>query len=612
MDIAPEKQNLDHVFSRTTYHIDFYQRDYRWSDVPTKRLLDDIFFKFNEEYERFSEMDPSKEVAAKYAWYYLNTYVTNEIEGKVYVVDGQQRLTTLTLILVVLKHMGGKYDSKLTSWIERKVSGQSGYENEYWMNHERHLQALDQLFSGVALEDVDTTSGITAVNMVANYKVIQDWLEKELDSQHRFETFVFYFLFRLVLINLAVEQTNVPMVFEVINDRGVRLKPYEILKGQLLGKLDKVELERDDYNGLWESKVKALNAHKDDMADEFLRSYFRAHHANTKAEGEKFDGDYHRELFSGALGEDLQFRQSQQAIKEFLRGPFSYYADVFERSLAISDDKGSLAPIHLNRLNRIESQYMILLSGVDLNDPELEEKMRVIPAEVDRLFSLLQLQEAYDGNAFNREAYVLSTVIRNRPLTEVRPAFDASLMKLVSEKKSREVTEAFQYSFFKNAGNGLATQFKRYFFARVDSFLATEINQNPRQSIDDLVQKTGSKTGFHIEHILSHNEENLALFDGDEERFEVERNRLGGILLLKGRDNISSNNEPYRDKLRSYDNTLYWNETLREDFYKSKLDFREMRVRHDLELYPMPEQFGPEELEQRHKWLFQIAKIIWS
>ena len=41
----------------------------------------------------------------------------------------------------------------------------------------------------------------------------------------------FYFLQRLVLINLNVEKTEVPMVFEVINDRGVRLKPYEILKG---------------------------------------------------------------------------------------------------------------------------------------------------------------------------------------------------------------------------------------------------------------------------------------------------------------------------------------------------------------------------------------------
>ena len=39
---------------------------------------------------------------------------------------------------------------------------------------------------------------------------------------------MYYFLYRLVLINLAVDSTHVPMVFEVINDRGVRLKPYEI------------------------------------------------------------------------------------------------------------------------------------------------------------------------------------------------------------------------------------------------------------------------------------------------------------------------------------------------------------------------------------------------
>jgi len=38
----------------------------------------------------------------------------------------------------------------------------------------------------------------------------------------------------VVIINLEVAQTDVPMVFEVINDRGIRLQPYEILKGKLL------------------------------------------------------------------------------------------------------------------------------------------------------------------------------------------------------------------------------------------------------------------------------------------------------------------------------------------------------------------------------------------
>ena len=93
--------------------------------------------------------------------------------------------------------------------------------------------------------------------------------------------------------------------------------------------------------------------------------------------------------------------------------------------------------------------------------------------------------------------------------------------------------------------------------------------------------------------------------------FEQERNRLGGILLLKGRDNISSNNEPYKEKLKSYANTLYWNETLRADSYKSKLDMQDLRERHGLSLRAL-DQFGPDELEERHQLLFEISKIIWQ
>ena len=46
------------------------------------------------------------------------------------------------------------------------------------------------------------------------------------------------------------------MVFEVINDRGERLKPYEILKGKLLGQINKNELDQGDYTGLWEARLR--------------------------------------------------------------------------------------------------------------------------------------------------------------------------------------------------------------------------------------------------------------------------------------------------------------------------------------------------------------------
>ncbi len=191
MDISPDKQNVDRVFSNTTYYIDFYQRDYKWTSEPVERLLDDIFYKFNEEYEKHKSLDPGKEtITNKYPWYYLNTYVTNTIEGKVYVVDGQQRLTTLTLILICLYRTAKELESKLQKWIENKIAGQSGFEFEFWMNHEKHISTLKELFEGkTELKDIDTSSGITAANMVKNYTIIQSWLNAQLDNQHKFETF---------------------------------------------------------------------------------------------------------------------------------------------------------------------------------------------------------------------------------------------------------------------------------------------------------------------------------------------------------------------------------------------------------------------------------------
>lgn len=193
----------------------------------------------------------------------------------------------------------------------------------------------------------------------------------------------------------------------------------------------------------------------------------------------------------------------------------------------------------------------------------------------------------------------------------IREVFDEYLLELISENRGIETEDVFSYYSFRDTGIELNKRFVRYFFARVEYFIAKNTHLKMKHNFYDLVVNTGSVNGFHIEHILSNNEENLELFDHDRERFEQERNRLGGLLLLKGRDNISSNNEGYSEKLKTYSNTLYWNETLREDNYKSKLDFDSMMSEFDLEFRPM-NIFGPEELEERQKLLFSIAKIVWA
>jgi uncharacterized protein with ParB-like and HNH nuclease domain len=613
VNVSPLQQNIDVVFSNITYWIDFYQRDYKWSKDPVVRLLDDVFYKFNLEYEGKKDLDPKAEVvAAKYPWYYLNTYVTNVIDGKTYIVDGQQRLTTLSLILTKLFHLGTKYNSKLKKWIENKIVGQSGFETEFWMNHVKHKLTQQALLDNLDLKKIDTSSGITAKNMVENYIEISKYLDDQLTDQHKFETFVFYFLHRLVLINLLVDQTDVSMVFEVINDRGVRLKPYEILKGKLLGQIDKLELDKGGYNELWEEKVNGINNLYDDEVDTFFTYLLRAKFAANRKEGQRFENNYHREMFMQDVNQRFKIKHNPGGVKKFLNDDFRYFTELHYKMLKYYKDFNVNQPyVFFNGLTEMDNQFLLVLSACILNDPDEENKVREVSYHLDRAFSLLQLQGCYDSNSFNDLLYNVSREIRDGAVSDVRPAFEKYMLQEISKYRNVDATSIFNYAYFKNVGYNLNTRFKRYFFARVDGFLAENMSLKLKHDFEDLVLKTGAVNGFHIEHILSYNDENLNHFNRDEELFEQERNRLGGILLLKGKDNISSSNEPYKKKLKSYANTLYWNETLREDSYKSKLDFSNLIKRYKLDFRSM-DSFGPEELEERHKLLFEISKIIWS
>lgn len=611
MDISPDKQNIDKLFGTTPYYIDFYQRDYKWTAEPVQRLLDDIFYAFNEAYKKHEDISPSPEaIAEKYPWYYLNTYVTNAVGGRVYIVDGQQRLTTLTLILIGLMHRAQGAGSKLSDWISYKIAGQAGFQKQFWMNHERHIETLRALYDGE--DDIPVESGITALNMLANYNLISGRLSAELKSKHKLETFIFYFLHRLVLINLSVEQTDVPMIFEVINDRGVRLRPYEILKGKLLGQIDKFELESENFNQIWEDAVDRVNDYGEDEIDAFFIYYLKAKYADTRKSGQRFDSDYHREMFKADINEKMKLERNPQRAKHFLKGELTYFTKLFGRMWQYAQrEHDGFEHVYYNRLNEMDSQFHLVLSACQLDDPDEDLKIRLVAYHVDRLFVLLRLQRSYDSNDFATAVYEISTALREKPASEIPAVFEAKLLAMLQDSRASATTMPFDYAFFRNTSiTEIPTRFTRYFFARIDRLLARETNLQEYQPFADLVSKTGAKTGFHIEHILSRNEENLSLYGDDDDLFEADRNRLGAILLLKGKDNISSSNEPYRDKLRTYAKTLHWNETLRHDSYKAKKDFEAFQTASGIHFEPMDE-FGPNQVEARQKLLFALASCLW-
>ena len=128
------------------------------------------------------------------------------------------------------------------------------------------------------------------------------------------------------------------MVFEVINDRGMRLRPHEILKGKLLGQINKVELDKGKYNELWEKQSFAINSYEPDELDEFIRFYLKSKFAVKPSDGQKFDGDYHRAMFMPEMEKYLGLSHSPARVKGFLKGEFNYFGQLYEKLLKAYED----------------------------------------------------------------------------------------------------------------------------------------------------------------------------------------------------------------------------------------------------------------------------------
>lgn len=623
MEVSPDKQNIDALFSNTNYHIDFYQREYKWTDYEVTRLLEDVFYHFEQTYARHRNLDPSPEnVSREYRWYYLNTYITNRADGKVFVVDGQQRLTTLTLILIALYRMcrSEAYASEqMGEWLKAKIAGVGvGGKKQFWMAHEKRRPLMQALLEAEATSESMIEDGISARNIILNYAVIQKQLAEKLPDQHKLDTFIYYFLGQVVIINLEVEQTDVPMVFEVINDRGIGLQPYEILKGKLLGEIDKAEV--DTYADIWEEVLRPIEARADEAADVFFRTYLRARFADSRGDRREFDGPYHRAIFEEESARELQLRHNPARVKDFLKGQFRYHGKLFLRLSGLGDSLNDFCPecYYNSQLNRMDGHIMLTMAACEVDDPDESDKIRAVARAFDRAYVMLQLNRAYDSNQFQELQFSLNKTLRGCPSTEIEDRINATVLDNINTRRNTTATELLSYGQFRQVGYAdYNTRFQRYFLTRVEAFLATGLDAPLHDSLFNYVAGVGRTTAYHVEHILSRNDESRALFTDsqgeiDEALFENERNRFAALLLLKGRDNISSGNEDYAQKLKTYTgHTPFWAQTLVSDFYKSNTAMKDFRATSGLRFEPVP-VFTRDALEQRSELLYEIVKRIWQ
>lgn len=622
MSLNTETRTIQGLFGQP-YSIDFYQREYKWGEQNVATLIEDIFFKFDQHYQE--DLDITPKSVSHFGWYYLNTIVTNQVDGKRYIVDGQQRLTTLTLVLIALHHLARQLDlpDERIELLKGRIYGTSLEGKAYWMGADNRSAVLEKLLEdGEEAElDHDEARTITLRNIHNNYRLIHQELVSRLPNAHRLDAFILYFLSRVELVDILIDDArDVAMVFEVINDRGEALRPYEVLKGQLLSQLDKSEIE-DTYYEVWKKGVEQILAlhpgkpsQADGEVDAFFQTYFRAKYTSNRSEYREFESDFQRTVLQDKWADQLALKRNPSGVKEFLKRDFSYYARLYADLVAKRDEEGHLI-FFSAKLNDLDRLFLLLLSAIEPDDPEEEEKAELVARLFDRHFSLLRLTGSYDTNQFTEIIIELNSALRGQAPNVIEQVFNDRILHDIGEAHEITIADPFDYRLFANVGYGVGSRFLRYFFARVEHYIAANINETAKDYYD-LVRNSGHKNGHHVEHVLADNAENRELVtdsagNENEEAFLRLRNRLGGLVLLKGRDNQSSSNETFDKKLQTYSHGPLVARTLTPDFYHANPDFRDFADEENLPFQPYNE-FDVEAVEERHRLYFELAKRIWG
>src|SRR5208337_3436502 len=149
------------------FTIDYFQREYRWQEKHIKILIEDLTTTFLKSYKK----EHKRSEVAKYQSYYLGPVVfsVNPDTGKKSIIDGQQRITSITLLLIFLNHLQDDHEQKVS--IKELVFSEKYGEKSFNMTDETREPCLKALFEHgdyVAVDDDDET----VINMIRRYEDI--------------------------------------------------------------------------------------------------------------------------------------------------------------------------------------------------------------------------------------------------------------------------------------------------------------------------------------------------------------------------------------------------------------------------------------------------------
>lgn len=559
-----EAISLSRVFSEGFFRIPDYQRGYSWNEKQLNELWDDV--------------DEIQEIDGELKKHYVGTIFlerTKALDSEkwitddfFYVVDGQQRLTTLNILLFVLIQSSetGYANIKKETWIEKFLYqiNQSGHSKIYKFGYQDGDKNHKFLYQNI-FEDKTELLDNSIINLYAkNLLYAKEFFEEKIDNLTYEEREL---IFRKITTSLLFDirkiekDLDVQAVFETMNNRGKPLTILEKLKNRLIYLNEKLiqpnedtNKLRKDINSAWGKIYSSLAQNSNNYLDEdeFLSAHLSLYRKPKDS------------VFSEKLAEEKIFKMfCNKAEKYDLDESDAKESKVSHKKISDYIFKLSdLAPIWYDLHN---SSVPIINKIFILNrSKEIKIFIATLLYKIKDWDTLFQVLDDLEKILFrNRVPGIWIMDERNtaswaRKLYSENDNFDEALSEVRSEMSdylsseilNQNIVNAFKslYTYVKGAKGFHRWGILKYYLFEYEEELKFKFKEtNDKVSLSDYDVTT-------IEHVIPQHystywldqvEEVSNCFDNDDEKYFAEKvfiNSLGNLTILKNGKNSSLGN----------------------------------------------------------------------
>ncbi|MFP6005475.1 DUF262 domain-containing protein [Helicobacter pylori] len=552
------------------YQIPIYQRPYQWTEENCEKLLDDLFFNYEDDRE-----------SDYFCGSLVLIAISKDSKVKTYdIVDGQQRLSTFILLAKVLADLYNGLDPEYleylqASWKDRYTERKRLSFNTIWSNAEYDFQDALEHFN----DSQASKNKIIENNYLKNAICLKNYLEKK--EIKNINDFIDWLYCNVVFVTITCPDTDKALrIFNVLNARGLALNATDIFKGELLKELAKEE-DQKKLVSRWNALSQKCS--DNDLTMETLFSWY-LDYLNPVTSREKME----KELVTW-------FKNLNKTPLEYLKGVEDFY-NAYGEVLEMQD-------WHAHLLSYKDDDYLHVILCASILHHYSDQDIKALKELLVKFY----YQDWVAGQTRStRSQTCCNIIIALKEKKSVRYIASIVVKKYLDDKN---ITQRFRdnlkdsklYEKFYFAGKSVKkNSWLKPILILVEYFV----------SDDPYPKRIQMDKNLHVEHILPQNPDPSSQWvkDFSEEERGLYTHSLANLTLLGGKKNITASNRDFKEKKEIYMGHAV---KLGKDKRGREKPFKVMTCyKMTIDIAHHYTEWTPKSLEKRKEELIQIIESV--